>query len=574
MTKHIFFSWQSDRPPLTGRNLIERALGDAITAIAADADIDPARRELAIDRDSSGVPGSPPLVETIFGKVNAAAVFLSDLTYVGTRTGDRLTPNPNVLLEHGWALHALSWRRVISVMNIAYGSPDAHALPFDLQHFRRPILYDCPEDADDTTRRAARNSLARALRTALRAILEDDVHSEEAAAAEPHPHDVELLARVRGQFPVGLQRFLHDHNFGDTFQRDFLTPIHEMNEDWRGARFEFHDPVLEDAWAVTRARGRTLGDLTGQYLFALDANPKLLSPKTDEDRRRGTQPATVRAVGEMNDAATAFTAALDAFERVARDRVRINAVKATASKGEQADTWHAAHEVLGRLVTHRLIGRLPGIVSRPSVVIRLVPAIVAERPSLAATQVASAQLLFAPDVDARVVTDSDGEQWWSIDPPRDVGKANGESRWRTRLVRPGAIEHEATIGSRIDDDPQILVDGRGLENQIVSAVERMAACLAEAGLGGSALLAIGLEGVEDVQLTRARGGGRPIRRPHFALPVVELADPLAQPANLLNEPFDILWQTSGWADGSPSFGRGAWDGYFEADGGRYERLLR
>jgi hypothetical protein len=566
MPQHIFFSWQIDRLPVTGRNLIERALGDAILAIKADAEIDPAYRELAIDRDTSGVPGSPPLVETIFAKVDAATAFLSDLTYVATRADGRQMPNPNVLLEHGWALRALSWRRVISVMNVAYGSPENHPLPFDLQHFRRPILYNCPDDADEAARRAARDALAAALRDALRAILIDEVAVAPAAApAEPHPLDVELLGKVRSQFPVGLQRFFHDHNFGEPFRRDILDPLYELNEGWRGARFEFHDRTLQDAWAEARARAEALGNLTRTYLFALDANMALCSPKTDEDRRLGTQQSTVRAVGEMNEAATAFADALDAFERVAKDRVRASAVAVVAPPAPIVDPWEAANALLERLGNDRVTGGVPGIVRKPSLTIRLVPAVVAERPRLVPTQVAKAQMRFAPDVHARVVTGADGDQWWSAELPRDVGKPNGESRWRTRLVRQGAIEFEATIGSRIDDDPQIMVDGRDLEDSIVASVERLAACLAEVGLGGPALLAISFEGVEDVELTRARGGGRPIRRPVFSLPVIELADPLAQPGNQLHEAFDILWQTSGWGDGSPSYGRNIWDGYFGAD---------
>jgi hypothetical protein len=571
MPQNIFFSWQIDRLPLTGRNLIERALSDAILAIRADAEIDPAHRELVIDRDTSGVPGSPPLVETIFAKVDAATAFLSDLTYVATRADGRLMPNPNVLLEHGWALRALSWRRVISVMNVSYGSPESHPLPFDLQHFRRPILYNCPDDAHEAARREARDTLAAALKDALRAILNDEVAAAPVAApAEPHPLDIELLGKVRDQFPVGLQRFFQDHNFGEPFPRDILNPLYEMNNDWRGARYEFHDGMLQAAWAEVRARAELLGNLTGEFLFVLDANVALCSPKTDEDRRRGTQPSTLSAVGEMNDAATAFASALDAFERVARDRVRVGAMAIAAAPAAAADPWDAARALLERIGNDKLTGRVPGIVSKPSVTIRLVPALVAERPRLAPIRVAKAQMRFAPDIHTRVVTDADGEQWWSAEVTRDVSKPNGESRWRTRLVRPGAIEFEATIGSRVDDDPHIMVDGCELERRIVASIERLAACLAEVGLGGPALLAIGFEGVEDVELTRARGGGRPIRRPGFSLPVIELADPLAQPGNQLNEAFDILWQTSGWGDGSPSFGRDAWDGY----GGTGEATVR
>jgi len=75
MTHHIFFSWQSDIDTGVGRNLIERALERAIGSLKADADIDPVDRELAADRDTIDVPGSPPIVDTIFGKIDRATVF-------------------------------------------------------------------------------------------------------------------------------------------------------------------------------------------------------------------------------------------------------------------------------------------------------------------------------------------------------------------------------------------------------------------------------------------------------------------------------------------------------------------
>ena len=88
--------------------------------------MDPADRDLSVDRDTRDVPGSPPIMETIFGKIDRAAVFVSDLTYVAERMAGGRTPNPNVCIEHGYALKALSWRRVIAVMNTAYGDPDEH----------------------------------------------------------------------------------------------------------------------------------------------------------------------------------------------------------------------------------------------------------------------------------------------------------------------------------------------------------------------------------------------------------------------------------------------------------------
>lgn len=567
MPHHIFFSWQSDVQTLTGRNLIERALERAIGILAADADIDPADRELAIDRDSIGVSGSPPLVETIFGKVDRATAFLSDLTYVAERADGRRMPNPNVLLEHGWALKSLSWRRVFSVMNVAKGHPDDHALPFDLQHFRRPIFYDCPDDADEDARRAAREGLTRQFEAALRAILDDEALRAErvpAAPAQPHPHDVDLLGQVQRQLPVGLQRFLQQHSFGTPFRRNTLDPLHEMNEDWVGARFEFHDPTVQTAFSELRRLANEFGNLVVAHTHVMDGNTDMAWPKTGLDVAQGVQPSTLAAIAAMNEKASALTAAIDVFERTARDRIRVAASSGPAApdtdpREEQAQT------MLAELARDRLIGQLPEIVSRPSMTLRAIPLAAMERRRLDPQSVARAQLHFPPNEQARVRSDSDGRQWWSSGLLNDVGKPNGETRWRTRLVRPGAIEHEATIGFRIDDDPEIVIDGRQLEADIAAGLERLGAALGELDLTGPTLVEISFDGIEDVILGRARGGGRKIGRPQIALPIALIDDLRGRPADALHEQFDILSQTAGWPDGSPSFGDGGWDGYRAGD---------
>ncbi|MBL7599089.1 hypothetical protein INQ10_23955, partial [Escherichia coli] len=90
-----------------------------------------------------------------------------------------------------------------------------------------------------------------------------------------------------------------------------------------------------------------------------------------------------------------------------------------------------------------------------------------------------AALRFPPDSQVRVQSDSDERQWWSYGLPLIQTENNPETRWRTRLVRPGLIEFEAMIGARIDDDPEILVNGRELEASIAAHLERLAAVLAD-----------------------------------------------------------------------------------------------
>jgi hypothetical protein len=176
--------------------------------------------------------------------------------------------------------------------------------------------------------------------------------------------------------------------------------------------------------------------------------------------------------------------------------------------------------------------------------------------------VAEVQQRFPPAADLKVHIDNDARQWWSCAPQRRAASnVLPETVWRMRLVRPGYLEYQATVGARIDDDPQILVDGPRLEGLIIRTLERMAQIALALGLEGPGLVAFGLDGMVDVELTQARAGGRRIREPEltFAPAMLgDLADPIA-PA--LHEQFDMLWQSAGWREGSPSFDRGDWSGY-------------
>ena len=72
MTASVFFSWQSDTATREGRNFVRRALDQAVAKIATDVEVDQAVREgLAVDSDTQGVSGSPPITETILRKIDA-----------------------------------------------------------------------------------------------------------------------------------------------------------------------------------------------------------------------------------------------------------------------------------------------------------------------------------------------------------------------------------------------------------------------------------------------------------------------------------------------------------------------
>jgi hypothetical protein len=185
MPNTVFFSWQADTPTREGRNFIERALERAVAHISDGTSIEEAERELQIDRDTKDVPGSPPIVETIFRKIDRAAVFLPDLTFIADRPDGRPTPNPNVLIEYGWALKQLGHARIVPVMNTAFGEP-SDAMPFDLKHLRNPITYHCSPELDESGRKKARDQLAKELESAIRMVLaSDEFKSAQPTAPKP-----------------------------------------------------------------------------------------------------------------------------------------------------------------------------------------------------------------------------------------------------------------------------------------------------------------------------------------------------------------------------------------------------
>lgn len=569
MVHHIFFSWQSDTPNAVGRTMIEACLERAIGHLQADAEIELADRELAVDKDTLHVPGSPAIAETIYSKIDRAAVFLSDLTYVAERPNGGGIPNPNVLIEHGWALKSLTSRRVISVMNTALGDPEQHELPFDLRHVRRPILFTCALDAKPEDRRKVREGLTRHLIAALKAIFNDETvrqRLQPPAPGQPHPRDVKLLERVHRQLPLELRQFLYRHNFGSPFRLDQLDPIHEMNETWVGAAYEFQDPVVQTAFGDLRRIASEFGDLVLQRIHAMDRNPKMGWPKTDQDVVQGIQPGTQQVIQRMNANAAELCTAIDAFDRIARDRIPV-ALGVHAGKGpvaEPDDRREAAVAALQELALDAHRGALPEIVTKPRLTLRLAPYEATEGRRLDPRRVSELQSQFPPSPHEHGKSDSDGRQWWSCAMPQRRGDAlNPETAWRMRLVRPGNLEYQATIGRRIDDDPQILVDGRRLEALIVRNLERMAAIANGLDLAGPALVAISFDGVEDVELSGAQAGGRRLRQPEVHLPMARLADMKGELGTALQEQFDVLWQTAGWGTGSPSFAHGSWAGYID-----------
>lgn len=122
----VFLSWQSDRKDC--RNFVSSIVKKIPSKVKDFADV-------IVDRDTVNVPGSPDIGDTIFEKIDLCDLYIADITLINDEgSGYRRTPNPNVMIELGYAIKTLGWERIILLQCIDYG--DVEELPFDINHRR------------------------------------------------------------------------------------------------------------------------------------------------------------------------------------------------------------------------------------------------------------------------------------------------------------------------------------------------------------------------------------------------------------------------------------------------------
>jgi len=209
----IFWSWQSDTPEKVGRHFVREALETAIQELQTELEIEEPNRQLHLDHDRKGVPGSPDLANTILEKIRASSVFIADVTPVGQTPGGKLMLNPNVAIELGYALAHVGDQGLLMVLNSAYG--DRESLPFDLRHKAGPVIYFLKPDAPKEERLQEQRSLSDTLKVAIRDCIIDK--SRESSAISPIHIEIQPKGNSAIYFEYGEVLAERKHN-GTLFQ--------------------------------------------------------------------------------------------------------------------------------------------------------------------------------------------------------------------------------------------------------------------------------------------------------------------------------------------------------------------
>jgi hypothetical protein len=214
MSVTIFYSWQSDTKAAANRTLIQDALEGAVKELRADGSISV---EPVLDRDTQAVPGAPDIGTTILNKIDASAAIVADVTIVNRGSGTRPAPNPNVLIEVGYALKSLGPRRVILVQNTAFGGPED--LPFDLRQ-KRVLTYDSPEEI--SSRSPERRPFQAALKEALRLVLGE---------VQPTPITQYPVKLAMDYIETTIRSERHDYQLRVTLTNEGTRPLTEWHVD-------------------------------------------------------------------------------------------------------------------------------------------------------------------------------------------------------------------------------------------------------------------------------------------------------------------------------------------------------
>lgn len=191
-TKHfnIFYSWQSDIDNKANNHFIKDCIEKAIKDLKKENDITVIPR---LDKDTQGATGSPKITETILGKIDASHLFISDITIINSnwlnRTlNRRLTPNPNVLFELGYALYRLTWDRIICLNNNSFSN--IADMPFDLQQNRISQYNFNGKD----NKEAARKHLTELLKVAIKSIIDkNEVLLPRDQQRNTYQHDIKVF---------------------------------------------------------------------------------------------------------------------------------------------------------------------------------------------------------------------------------------------------------------------------------------------------------------------------------------------------------------------------------------------
>jgi hypothetical protein len=155
------------------------------------------------------------------------------------------------------------------------------------------------------------------------------------------------------------------------------------------------------------------------------------------------------------------------------------------------------------------------------------------------------------------------EGWvWNQPPQPLAGLLNPVSQWHSRLDWNGFVEIVQVLEEADEQGRVEVIRGYPLERYIVKTLDSISEGYQRLSVRSPAIIRVKLLGVLGTKLMRsAVDYSKGFDRSIVASEVLGLSNMTTPLGRALRPILDSLWFAAGWRDGSPSYGRGDWDGY-------------
>ena len=302
----VFYCWQSHINQKLNRYLIRDALKGAIRDVQRTLEEKNFDIELVFDSDTSGRAGSVAVADEILKKIRNCSMFIADVTpTLASEDGDRAYPNPNVMLELGFAVQAVGWSKISLVLNRAFGTNET--LPFDIRH-RRIGGYDCEDLEQRTTASGVLRSLFANAITMLLEEISRGEYQKDAGADVPRERDLRLLREVMETIHVPTVHQFIESGLSSSLFYDAVFYWESFNSIVKSAWFRFYDSELKQKveqfhahWQNAVYYGSLLfspGDYPNQYVRTRIYGP---SDQQDYDRMNAGYVGMQTSIRELLD---------------------------------------------------------------------------------------------------------------------------------------------------------------------------------------------------------------------------------------------------------------------------------
>lgn len=284
----IFYSWQSDIIPECNWKAISQALAASIPTLeAAFSEI-----KVYVDEATRDLTGSPNIPASIFEKIASADIFVCDITTINSGKGIRSTPNPNVLVELGYAVALVGWPRIILVFNKNFGKFPSD-VPFDIDR-HRITDYTVKDKADLNGKGQLRALLTKSLEAILRSNPPRPTYRHQESVKRER--DIKVLTNLFSNIYIPLfDQFLADAP-GQIDTR-ILHYWHGFDGYFKSSHYHLHDKkahdyikIIHESWEKSLSFDHLYRDGAGEYIQLFGQSTSYWAPaRTPSEKEKKHQ---------------------------------------------------------------------------------------------------------------------------------------------------------------------------------------------------------------------------------------------------------------------------------------------